>query len=388
MKRKYGSRPRRIAVFLKTAWGKAALFVFVLAVIAGLAALTALVIVPAFQGGTDGVSSTLAKKRFRDSATVVAHQEEENSLAELVSEASITVSTISDPQIYGSEILFTTTSVIKGLIVYNNLMIYDTETGGTVQQDGISLKYDNILFPVMNDDYIAFLDSDTDGGGRVCVYNRATHVQTAIKDYLYGAPVLQLCGNRLAFMQQAGTELDRLYIVDLETHESVAYRVFSGLPTAPAAVNASGSKLVYAVPYASDDGHTRSRIYSLDLTTGEETDYDPGRAVSYVKTDGRHIAYQSSVSGAATSLYLLDGTASVLIADEVLNFEIQNGYIAYTRNQEVYAYSLDKKQHYRLNSDISRALLASANGSTVCFFDITGGYDDPVNILKYLKVSF
>ncbi len=378
------------ARFFETRGGRVALFFGVIAAVCVLTVLAVYVVIPAFSEKTEpGKTTSLSRNPFRDSLDAAAEPDELSyNLSAGVKEAKLKILTAIDPFIYGKEIVFTSSAMEGGSIKYNKLYIYDCASQSEHQISGITVKYDNILFPRMNEDYIVFLDSSLSGGGRICAYDRKTGRQTVIKDYLYAAPEISLAGNTLTFMQQAGDSLDRLYFVDLETMETAAYRIFSGLPLAPSPVNACKNTVVYSIPYRTEDGFDRSRIYTLDLSTGEETENEPGKLINEIKTDGKNTVFLSSAAGMPTDLYVLEGVTPRLLVSDVVNFDMGDGYAAYTKDDAVYAYCFRDKTHYKLNSDISRAYLCCAEGSMVCFMDVTGGFNDTVNAIKYLEVSF
>ena len=392
MKRKYTfERPGRAARFFGTRKGRLVLFAGVIAALAAVALLIIYVFVPLFtppeQTEETETHAHLRKNRFRDSLSADAEADGFSyNLSKGVTEAKLGVLTAIDPFIFEDEIIFVSSATENGLLKYNKLFIYDCNEKKETQVD-VETKYTNILYPRFNDDYIVFLDSSAAGGGRICVYDRKNGKQFTVKDYLYAAPKIAMCGNVIVFYQQAGEATDRLYFYDLETGESSAYRVLSGLPIAPPPVSAKDGKVVYSVPYSTEDGFGRSRIYKLDLDTGHETVIEPGKLIYDIKTDGENIAFLASAAGMPTDLYLLDGEIPDLIAEDAANFEMGNGFIAYTKDDAVYAYSLRERIHYKVNSDISRAYLASANGDRICFMDVTGGFDDNVNTIKYIKVD-
>ena len=381
---------RRSETFFASGAGKFTLFFGVIAGVAAVAVLIIFVIIPLFNKKPDIKDTVyLHKNQFKDSLSADAEPDETSyNLSSAVNEAKLELLTAIDPYIYKNEIVFTSSSMVGGSLKYNKLYIYNCEKEKEEQVEGITVKYDNILFPRMNDDFIVFLDSSLSGGGRICIYNRNTKKQTALKDYLYSAPILTLSGNTLSFMQQAGDSLDRLYFADLDSGETVAYRVFSGLPLAPSAIDAAKSKVVYSIPYRTEDGFDRSRIYTLNLATGSEYENEPGKLINDIKTDGEYTVFLTSSTGMPTDLYMLDGKTPKLIANNVVNFDMGDGFIAYTRDDAVYAYHFADKTDYKLNSDISRAYLCSAEGDMVCFMDVTGGFDDTVNTIKYLEVTF
>lgn len=391
MKKHYSVRRMSSSeAFFQSRAGRVALFFSVIAGVAAVVLLSVFVVAPLFdKEETKSESTHLVKNPFRDSLNANALPDAESyNLSSAVKEAKLELLTAIDPYIYKNEVVFTTSSMKGGRLKYDKLYIYDCEKEKETQVENISVKYDNILFPCMNDNYIVFLDSSLSGGGRVCVYDRNTKKQTALKDYLYAAPKVTLAGNMLMFMQQAGDSLDRLYIVQLDSMETVAYRVFSGLPLSPSAVNACNGRAVYCIPYRTEDGFDRSRIYTLDFYSGTEIENEPGKLINDIKTDGENVAFLTASAGMPTDLYCLEGKNLRLISKDVVNFDMGSGFIAYTKDDGVYAYRFRDNTNYKLNSDISRAYLCSAEGNMVCFMDVTGGFDDTVNTIKYLEVKF
>jgi len=390
MKKNYTVRRTAFSKFMDTLAGKIVRWAVIAAVIAGLLSVIIFVAVPAIANRVNPPEKVPIKLNdFKDSLDTEATEEAERASASyLQKEAAIDVSRINDPFIYENEIVFSSTEVIGGTVHYSKMYIHNIDDGTTKEVNGIEMKYDNLISMRMNKDYIVFLDSSDDGGGRICVYDRSNGRQTAIKDYLYSAPQVTMEGNLIAFMQQAGDNLDRLYLFDLGTFESTAYRVFSGLPTIPSAVNMQNGMMVYSIPYQTEDGYNRSRIYSMNLATGEENVNEPGKLAQYLKTNGKDIAFLSSVSGMATELYLLEGVTPTLIDSDVVNFEIEENYIVYTKGEEIYLYLLGNKQIQKLNSDITRGRLVNASGKMVCWYDVTAGYNTSADIIRYAEVNF
>lgn len=390
MKRQYTVRKTAFAKFLDTTAGKVTFWSVICAAAVGVICLMVFVAAPAIKKAVNPPEKVPIKLNdFKDSLETENSAEiSEASVSYLQKEALIDVSRVNDPFIYKNEIIFSSAEVTGGVVNYSALYIYDIDQQTTEKVSGIEVKYNNILSPMLNDDYIVFLDSAANGGGRICVYDRKTRIQTAIKDYLYAAPQVAMDGNLIAFMQQAGEDLDRLYLFDLDTFESTAYRIFSGLPAVPSAVDMQNGVMVYSIPYQTEDGYNRSRVYTMDLATGIERSNEPGKLASYIRTNGKESAFLSAISGAPTELYLLEGVTPVLIDSGVGNFEIEENYIVYTKGENVYIYTLQNKQISKLNSDISRGLLTCANDNMICWYDVTGGYSGRADIVRYAEVDF
>lgn len=302
----------------------------------------------------------------------------------LQKEAVIRYTTINDPFIFGDEIVFSAASTAGGSVLYDRLVLYHTVEQSSQEID-VPVKYESIAWLQMNQDYIVWVDSSSDGGGRVCAYDRQKGEFFAIKDYVYALPQLSLDGKYLAFLQQAGEETDRLYLCDLSTRESVTVKVFEGVPETSGAVHIQDGVLTYAVTYTEGD-LIKSQVTLLSVQTGQEHIYEWGRYVYAPKTSGRYTAFLSSATGPADDIYLSEnGETPLLIAEEVLNFRMGNGYLCYTKGDNVYLYEFETGKTCRLNTSVSRGMLASAHGKSICWYDVTSA--DDVDVVKYAKVE-
>ena len=324
-------------------------------------------------GLTPGAIIDSAKTAITGSAADISY---------LQREAKIRYNAINEPYKYGNDIVFSATS---GSISYTRLVIYHTDTQ---ESDTIPAKvrYNNLTGLVMNDRYIAYLDASSGGGGRVCVYDRETAEFRTIKEYAYAMPKLSLSGDYLAFLQQAGETTDRLYVCNLRTGETVTPKVFEGAVDASGGAHLNGTVLTYAVGYYEGD-LLKSRVTTLDLSSGAEESYDWDRLVYSPMRSGKYIAFLSSASGAPDDVYLSEnGAQPQLLASDVTNLRMGDGFLAYTKEDAVYAYVFETGKSYRMNTTVSKALLASVCGRGVCWYDVTS-YSD-VDIVKYADMEW
>lgn len=324
-------------------------------------------------GLTPGAIIDSAKTAITGSAADISY---------LQREAKIRYNAINEPYKYGNDIVFSATS---GSISYTRLVIYHTDTQ---ESDTIPAKvrYNNLTGLVMNDRYIAYLDASSGGGGRVCVYDRETAEFRTIKEYAYAMPKLSLSGDYLAFLQQAGETTDRLYVCNLRTGETVTPKVFEGAVDASGGAYLNGTVLTYAVGYYEGD-LLKSRVTTLDLSSGAEESYDWDRLVYSPMRSGKYIAFLSSASGAPDDVYLSEnGAQPQLLASDVTNLRMGDGFLAYTKEDAVYAYVFETGKSYRMNTTVSKALLASVCGRSVCWYDVTS-YSD-VDIVKYADMEW
>ena len=308
-------------------------------------------------------------------------------LSLLQREAIIQYNTINDAFMYGNEIVFSTASVEGNNSNYKSLMIYNAETE-EVQNLNVDVKFANIVEIEMNDKYIVWDDASASGGGRVVMYDRATGEQKVIKEYAYGMPQLSLYQNYLAFVQQAGENLDRLYVVDLSTGESTCFKLWENLPAPPTPVHLSEAGLTYAIT-ATDNGVLSGILYQVPLDGGEIQMLETDHMIYHPKAGGDYVAFLSSNTGAPTTLYLSKNMEMpVAIIEGVTNFEMGDNYLVYTKDDVVYLYDCETEQHFRLNSSISKGILSSLSEDAVCWYDVTGenGYEE-YNVVKYAHLE-
>ena len=304
---------------------------------------------------------------------------ETTDISDRQNEARIRSNSINYPYAFGNEIIYSSRRNGKG--GFKRLIIYTIDKASEKEYT-VSVKYNNINGLVMNSDYIAFLDSSETGGGRICVVDRSTGEQKSVKDYAYAMPKLVLVGNKLVFMQQAGTSTDRLYIYDMDTGESVCAKVFEGTVGLNGGVSADGNSIMYSVLYYEDDV-LKSHITEIDLSTGTETSYDSERyAYAPQKNNGR-IVFLSSASGGPDDLYISEnGETPYLLESDVTNMQVGEGFVAYTKDDVIYAYVFQTGRRYKLSKDISKGLLQMVNGSIVLWYDVTSYLD--VDAIKYM----
>ena len=162
-------------------------------------------------------------------------------------------------------------------------------------------------------------------------------------------------------------------------------KVFEGVPETSGAVHIQDGILTYAVSYTEGD-LLKSRVTLLSIETGQEHTYEWGRYIYAPKTSGRYTAFLSSATGPADDIYLSEnGETPLLIAEEVVNYRMGDGYLCYTKDGNIYLYDFETGKTAQLNTSISRGMLASASGGEVCWYDVTSAKD--VDVVKYAKVK-
>ncbi len=311
--------------------------------------------------------------------------EDDDDYSLLQREALIDLNTVSDPFMTWEGIIFATSSMVEYKTVYNKLMIYDLSTLETEEIE-VDVKYENILSPMMNDEYIVFIDSLSGGGGRICVINRETGYQYTVKEYGFAVPQISMSANMIAFMQQTGSTQDKLYLFDIEAREGVTVRTFDDYAVPPSTAYIFEDYFMYTLPYE-ENGQMVSTIVLRDIAGEDRQEHNFSRLATHPQTDGQNIVFGVLDGNGKYTIFVSNAGANPLMLEqEVLNYELGDGFIAYTKDQTVYLYLIEESKVVQLNSDTSSGVLASVNGKYVCWYDITGGYEN-IDIVKYAVVE-
>lgn len=277
-----------------------------------------------------------------------------------------------EPYISGDQIIFTTRHENRQVYELDAVVVFDISDGRARILPNVEKKYDNLLGPVLSGNVAVWLDSLTDGGGRIVGYDLTTDTQFVIKDYGYAMPELSVAGDLLAFMQWAGDETQRLYVYNTRTREPVTVKLYRNNPYGNSAASISDKDLVWS-EYGEGDQAVLKRIVFADGTARYEN-YDLHTSVFGPRTNGRDIVFTTTRDAAAGYLMLsTNGGDPVMIAQNVSNYGIGDNFIAYTKDERVFVCFTDEQNVFSLTSDISKTLLSCANGREITYYDVTDG---------------
>ncbi|MEG0834008.1 MAG: hypothetical protein RSD64_02095 [Christensenellaceae bacterium] len=301
----------------------------------------------------------------------------ENFVVEKNSEASeifiedmdFKVNVKNEPYIDGQNIIFTTRKERKNSFQLDAVVLYHTADKTARVLPNVEKKYDNLLSPVLSGNLAVWIDSMTNGGGRIVGYDIEKEEQFVIKEYAYAMPALSISGNYLAFMQWAGDTTQRLYVYDVAKREATTVKLYE-TTVGNSAVDISPYDMVWA-EYNKDGEGVLKRV-AFGEEESKYDNYDFGKQVYEPKTNGKDIVFATSKDVISGNLMLsTDGGPPVLIAENVVNYNIGDGFVAYTKDNRIHiAYAKANKQ-VMLTSDITKNLLASVVGNGVCYYDVT-----------------
>lgn len=274
-----------------------------------------------------------------------------------------------EPYIDGEKMVFTTQHERSGSFQLDAVVLYDLVTGEDEVLD-IEKKYTSLMNPVMSGGTIILVDSNVLGGGRIIGYDTYTGEQFLVKEYAYAIPRLSLEGDYLVFMQWAGESTQRLYMYNIRTHEPVTIKLFE-TEIGNSSADVSEDDIVWA-EYDENGNGVLKRLSLSEEGASKYENYDFGNKVFEPRTNGKDIIFATEKDIISGSLMLsTNGGQPVKIADNVINYELGDGFFAYTKDNKVHVQYTNAQDSITLTSDIANNVLASVNGNALCYYDIT-----------------
>lgn len=294
--------------------------------------------------------------------------------------------TKNQPYIQDNRIIFTTHDGGTGFDL-NAVALYNTETEEVEILENTEKKYDNLLSPLLSGNMAVWIDSLTDGGGRIVGYDLNTKKQFLIKEYAYGMPVLSVSGDNLAFMQWAGDSLQRLYLYNLKTREAVTVKLYESTEgNSPADV--SQNDLVWSEYKREQNGRLGSTLKRIVFDNGiyRYDDLNFHMNAYLPKTNGKDIAFSTSINPGGDLMLSVGGNPPTKIADDVLNYDLGDNFLVYTKDEKIHICFTDQQRNMVLTSEISKNLLSNASGNQIVFYDVTDGVSSD-EVVMYAEID-
>lgn len=295
-----------------------------------------------------------------------------------------------DPYYFNNSIVFTAGEVVEGSTRMTTLFMHDTATE-EVSKLNIPLENDHFMFPAINDSYLVYLDARANGGGNIIVYSIEDGEfvnPRLVKEVYTGHPQIFLWDNYIAWTERTGTYMDKLFLCDLDTLESVTVQMFELPYYGTSLPHLKNSTLVWADVDSEDtSGQITSRISILDILSGTNSQLSFDMYVHDPKTDGEHIAWMDGNHGPDTRLYLAridqPDASPTLVAEGIVDFFIGDGYLAYSKEETIWVYLFSEKRSFEITRDIEQAQLLGANDDVVMWMDVTSRDRD---VIKYARI--
>ncbi len=298
-----------------------------------------------------------------------------------------------DPTFFNGTMLFSAGMVVGGNVNMCALIQYDPESG-SVTELPISLKYEHFIYPAFNEEWLVYLDGRMSGGGDICACNlKEGGDPVVIKTVYVGQPELRLDGHYIAWIERTGTTRDKLFVCDLETMETTVVAMFTNSGYGTSAPDLNDGTLIWAAEDSTyyEDGRTTSVIKHINISSSgiDLNDYTAGTYIHDPETNGSYFAWIDAHHSESSKLYVApvptSGTALTpkLIASGVVDFYLDDDFVAYSIDEVVYVYMFDGGSSYRITPERELAQLLGASDGCVIWMDVTSRERD---VLKYARI--
>lgn len=244
----------------------------------------------------------------------------------------------------------------------------------------------DVMNLVINDRYIVWADSTREGNCILKYQERESGTVRVIKECPLSVPKLRLGGSLLAFSERTGDKQDKLYVYDLTSGESVTLAVFEDSPYGISPPDIDGERVAWSDADTSGDQVNNSIIKIAE--NGSVSTYSPQMYAFGPLIHGRALCWIDQNRGPDASLFLsVDRQAPVLIEEGgVDGYAIGDNFIAYCKEDKVYAYFYERGQRVLLSKEQKRVQLAVAEGGMVAWFDVSRE-DINRDLLYYTRIK-
>ncbi len=393
MRRRTGRGPRRVSRYRLSSFGPLIKIGGMAVGVVALVLIIIFVIIPLFGGEATPAETETVTETPAPSATPMARA----NMVDLDKELATANQSINDPYIFGQEAVFSTGQTGEATPVIDTLAIYNLDSKETAPVPGVTKKYATLFEPKMNDKYIVYLDCKEEFGGAVCGFDRATGESFVMREYAYGKPKVSLSGEYALWLQQTSKGTDRLILYHLPTRETVEIEVFVNTPFALSSPYMSDNAIVYVQPkqesslLVGSSNTAEAEICVIPLSQNGDNQrmlFLPGVSVTDPKISGDNIVFVDTYAD-SNKLYLSTKqgdtySAPTVLAENVVNYDVGDGYVVYTKDEAVFIYYFGDQSSGRLTDESKRVLLASACGKNVAWYDITDL--SGANIVFYAQV--
>lgn len=263
--------------------------------------------------------------------------------------------------------------------------------GNTLSALEIKCVNNNIFYPQLDTEYIAYVDSKNGGGGGIFYYNRKTGTTKQVKEYFGAAPEIHLSQNRIIWFEQVAGNLSSIYVYDILLDKLAAIETQVNLPFVYGGVGVYGNKVIWSDAIDTDFSaadvarSNKSQLRILDLSTGEISSYNPDMYAFAPQMYGNTIGWLDTNNSPSASLYIMTmGQVQKKLASSVTEYSIYDGVVTYCQNERMYAYFIDKDLTLPISKEDKKAMMIGGKNGYVFWYDVTQSYER--DIVKYAKV--
>ncbi|MBQ2517941.1 MAG: hypothetical protein II536_03840 [Clostridia bacterium] len=297
-----------------------------------------------------------------------------------------------DPYFYGDKMLFTGGRIVGDNVQMCGLLEYDPEVGA-VKELPVKLTNTHFIYPVFNDEWLVYLDANKKGGGNICAVRMDDLGSTpaVVKTVYVGQPEIRLDGHYISWVERTGTNRDKLFVCDLETMETAVVAQFSSSSYGTSAPYMSDGTLIWAAEGTEryEDGRVSGVIKHIDLESSAIRDISVDTYVHDPEYNGRYYAWLDAHHSENSTLYVAQAAEGntltpVRAAEGVVDFFIDENFIAYSVDEVIYVYMFNSGESYRITPERELAKLLGAGDGYVMWMDVTTRERD---VLKYARIG-
>ena len=288
-----------------------------------------------------------------------------------------------DPYFYNNVLLLSGGKLVDGVVLMQNLIFYNPADRSAEILD-MQPENDHFMFAKFNDKWLVYLDALKNGGGNIMLLDRKAPNAKPIlvKQVFAEQPELMLEQDILAWTERTGSRMYKLFACDLNTLETTTVSMFSGTVYGQSLPCLMNGKLTWAA--AESANGDLARIYTADIQSGVIANYSPGTYAHDPEGDGLHTVWLDSNHAPGTKLYHAQSNGSPTEIDEnVVEFGLGQGFIAYGKSEEIWVYILDNRQTYRVSKEGQQAQFLGVSDNKVIWMDVTSRERD---IVKFAQI--
>lgn len=288
-----------------------------------------------------------------------------------------------DPYFYGGKMLLTGGKLIDNQSVMNTLLQYDPETR-SAEVLPITPANTHIMYPKRSENWLVYLDAHAAGGGALMAVDLQSgrYSPVKVKDIYTGQPEPMLDGDYLAWIDRTGTRMDKLFVCDLRTLESTTLVMFSSSVYGESLPCLHDGRLYWA---DTDSGAgENSLIHSIGIDESTSHAYAPETYAHDPQGNGRYMVWLDAHHSEDCSLYYSENEGeSRKIDTGVVQAGLGGHFVAYSKNEAIYAYVFENQKTYRVSADHESAMFLGVSGDRVIWMDVTSRERD---IVKFAQI--
>lgn len=331
---------------------------------------------------------------IKDDSPINNNVQEKSDLYDLVKENLFKIRYVNQPQMVGNELICTGGSDGAGNPLLSTIYLYTVKEDGSSEGKATDIKCvnDNIFYPQLSTDYIAYVDSRVGGGGSIYYFNRKTSQSKLIKDFYGAAPRIYLNQNRVIWFEQVAGNVSSIYVYDILLDKIQAVETQVDLPFVYGGIGVNGNRIVWAdlidTDYSGADlaVSNKSQLRILDLSTGAMDAYNPNMYTFSPQIYGNALCWLDTNNSPTASLHIsIDKGEPKKIAASVSEYYLYDGVIAFCQNERMYAYFINRNLTLPITKEDKRAIMLGGANGYVFWNDITQTYER--DIVKYAKVD-